>query len=41
MAARVAIFLDHEIALAAAYAPTSKYKVCWSLILAAPDEHHG
>ena len=27
--------------IAAVYTPKSKYKVFWSLILAAPDEHKG
>jgi hypothetical protein len=27
--------------IAAAYAPNTKYKVFWSLILAAPDDHRG
>jgi hypothetical protein len=27
--------------IAAAYAPNSKYKVYWSLILAAPDDKRG
>jgi len=27
--------------IAAVYTPKSKYKVFWSLILAAPDEHRG
>jgi hypothetical protein len=27
--------------IAAIYAPNSKYKVFWSLILAAPDERRG
>jgi hypothetical protein len=26
--------------IAAAYSPQSKYKVFWSLILAAPDQQH-
>ena len=30
-----------RMGIAAAYAPQSKYKVFWSLILAAPDEHRG
>jgi uncharacterized protein YkwD len=30
-----------KMGIAAVYAPKSKYKVFWSLILAAPDEHHG
>jgi uncharacterized protein YkwD len=30
-----------RMGIAAVYAPQSKYKVFWSLILAAPDEHHG
>jgi uncharacterized protein YkwD len=29
-----------KMGIAAAYSPQSKYKVFWSLILAAPDEHH-
>ena len=29
-----------RMGIAAAYAPQSKYKVFWSLILAAPDTHH-
>jgi uncharacterized protein YkwD len=30
-----------RIGIAAVYTPKSKYKVFWSLILAAPDSHHG
>jgi uncharacterized protein YkwD len=30
-----------RIGIAAAYAPSSKYKVFWALILAGPDGHHG
>jgi uncharacterized protein YkwD len=30
-----------RMGIAAVYTPKSKYKVYWSLILAAPDEHHG
>jgi uncharacterized protein YkwD len=30
-----------KMGIAAAYAPQSKYKVFWSLILAKPDERHG
>ncbi len=30
-----------RMGIAAVYTPKSKYKVFWSLILAAPDEHHG
>jgi uncharacterized protein YkwD len=30
-----------KMGIAAAYAPKSKYKVFWSLILAKPDERHG
>ncbi|MFZ0524808.1 MAG: CAP domain-containing protein, partial [Xanthobacteraceae bacterium] len=30
-----------RMGIAAVYAPKSKYKVFWSLILATPDEHHG
>jgi len=30
-----------KMGIAAVYAPQSKYKVFWSLILAAPDEHRG
>ena len=30
-----------EMGIAAVYAPQSKYKVFWSLILAKPDERHG
>jgi uncharacterized protein YkwD len=30
-----------KMGIAAAYAPQSKYKVFWSLILARPDERHG
>ncbi len=30
-----------RIGIATAYAPQSKYKVFWSLILAKPDEHRG
>ena len=30
-----------RMGIAAVYTPRSKYKVFWSLILAAPDEHHG
>jgi len=30
-----------KMGIAAVYNPASKYKVFWSLILAAPDEHHG
>jgi len=30
-----------RMGIAAVYAPQSKYKVFWSLILAAPDEHRG
>jgi uncharacterized protein YkwD len=30
-----------KMGIAAVYTPASKYKVFWSLILAAPDEHHG
>jgi uncharacterized protein YkwD len=30
-----------KMGIAAAYAPQSKYKVFWSLILAKPDEKHG
>ena len=29
-----------RMGIAASYSPQSKYKVFWSLILAAPDEHH-
>jgi uncharacterized protein YkwD len=29
-----------QIGIAAIYAPKSKYKVFWALILAAPDDHH-
>jgi uncharacterized protein YkwD len=29
-----------KMGIAASYSPQSKYKVFWSLILAAPDEHH-
>jgi uncharacterized protein YkwD len=30
-----------RMGIATAYAPKSKYKVFWALILARPDEHHG
>jgi uncharacterized protein YkwD len=30
-----------KMGIAAAYAPNTKYKVFWSLILAAPDDHRG
>ena len=30
-----------KMGIAAVYAPQSKYKVFWSLIMAAPDEHRG
>jgi uncharacterized protein YkwD len=30
-----------KMGIAAAYAPGTKYKVFWSLILAAPDDHRG
>ena len=30
-----------RMGIAAVYAPQSKYKVFWALILAAPDEHRG
>lgn len=30
-----------RMGIAAAYAPNTKYKVFWSLILAAPDDHRG
>ncbi len=30
-----------QMGIAAVYTPKSKYKVFWSLILAAPDEHRG
>ena len=30
-----------KMGIAAVYAPKSKYKVFWSLILAAPDDKHG
>jgi uncharacterized protein YkwD len=30
-----------KMGIAAVYTPVSKYKVFWSLILAAPDENHG
>ena len=30
-----------RMGIAAVYTPKSKYKVFWSLILAAPDEHRG
>jgi len=30
-----------HIGIATAYAPGSKYKVFWALILAAPDRPHG
>jgi len=30
-----------RMGIAAVYAPQSKYKVFWALILAKPDEHHG
>jgi uncharacterized protein YkwD len=30
-----------KMGIAAAYAPSTKYKVFWSLILAAPDDHRG
>jgi hypothetical protein len=30
-----------RMGIAAVYTPKSKYNVFWSLILAAPDEHHG
>jgi uncharacterized protein YkwD len=29
-----------RMGIATAYAPKSKYKVFWTLILARPDEHH-